>query len=90
MGMFKHADQNKDGKLSKNEAPGPLKERFERIDADKDGQLAPAELIRAGAAARKQMASRRARGIRAEKPAKPKKPEEKGEKKEKAKKGETK
>jgi hypothetical protein len=50
---MKAADKNQDGKLSKEEAPGFLKQHFERIDADKDGQLDPAELKKAGEAARK-------------------------------------
>jgi hypothetical protein len=87
MGMFQRADSNKDRRLSKEEAPGPLKERFDRIDTDKDGQLTPAELARAGAAARKHMAARRMRGGGDEKPSK--KQKEKGEETNKAKKGES-
>jgi Ca2+-binding EF-hand superfamily protein len=87
MGRFKAADQNKDGKLSKDEAPEPLKEHFDQIDADKDGQLTPAELARA--AVRKQLELRRMKGGQAEKPAKTQKQEKKGEKKERAKKGES-
>jgi Ca2+-binding EF-hand superfamily protein len=89
MGRFKASDTNKDGKLSKDEAPEPLKAHFDRIDADKDGQLTPAELTRAGAAARKQTPPRRTKGESAEKPVKPREPEKKGEKKEEAKKGES-
>jgi len=41
---FKAADANKDGKLSKEEAPEHLKKHFDKIDADSDGQLTPEEL----------------------------------------------
>ena len=37
-------DANKDGKISKDEARGPLAGDFERLDADKDGALTVAEL----------------------------------------------
>lgn len=37
-------DQDKDGKISKEEAPGPLKEHFADVDANRDGQLDEAEL----------------------------------------------
>lgn len=36
---FQQADANHDGKLSREEAFGPLKEQFDRFDADHDGQL---------------------------------------------------
>ena len=45
--MFKRADKNKDGKLSKEEAPGRLKEHFSKIDANADGQLTADELKKA-------------------------------------------
>jgi hypothetical protein len=37
-------DQDKDGKLSKEEAPGPLKEHFAAVDKNSDGQLDEGEL----------------------------------------------
>ena len=52
---FKAADKNKDGKLSKKEAPERLKSHFEKIDADKDGQLTREELKKAFQARRKAM-----------------------------------
>ena len=33
--------------MSKEEAGGPLKENFEKIDADNDGQLTPEEIRKA-------------------------------------------
>jgi len=55
LGRIQAADRNKDGKLSKEEAPGPLKQHFERVDANKDGQLEPNELKKAGEAIRQHM-----------------------------------
>ena len=55
---LKHADENKDGKISKSEAPEMLKQHFARVDADKDGQLDRAELAKAAAAVRGQFAAR--------------------------------
>jgi hypothetical protein len=55
LGRIKAADKNKDGKLSKEEAPEVLKRHFERVDANKDGQLEPNELKRAGEAVRQHM-----------------------------------
>jgi Ca2+-binding EF-hand superfamily protein len=49
------ADKDKDGKLSKTEAPEMLKKHFDRIDANKDGQLDRGELAKAGEAFRKHM-----------------------------------
>lgn len=56
--LFKKADKNKDGKLSKEEARGPLKEHFEKIDADGDGQLTPDEIKAAMAKRRAAMKKR--------------------------------
>ena len=36
-GMFEQSDANKDGKLSRDEAPGFLRDRFDEADANKDG-----------------------------------------------------
>ncbi len=35
--IFKDLDTNKDGKISKTEAKGPLKDDFAKIDLNKDG-----------------------------------------------------
>jgi hypothetical protein len=40
-------DTNKDGKLSKEEVKGPLKDDFTKIDTDKDGFLSSEELKKA-------------------------------------------
>ncbi|MBN1909443.1 MAG: EF-hand domain-containing protein, partial [Pirellulales bacterium] len=44
---FKKADKNKDGKLSRDEAPERLKAHFSELDANADGQLTPQELTTA-------------------------------------------
>jgi len=58
------ADKDRDGKLSKSEAPERLRQHFDKLDADKDGQLDKAELGKALAAKgqelRDAMAKRRA------------------------------
>ncbi len=54
---FKRADKNKDGKLSRAETPGRLKDHFDNIDADADGQLTPEELKRAARAHHKRRAA---------------------------------
>ena len=54
---LKGADENKDGKISKTEAPEMLKQHFERVDADKDGQLDRAELAKAAMAVRGRFAA---------------------------------
>lgn len=41
---LKEADKNGDGKLSKEEAPDRLKEGFDRMDSNSDGQLDESEL----------------------------------------------
>jgi hypothetical protein len=41
---LKEADANGDGKISKEEAPDRLKQAFDRIDTNSDGQLDDAEL----------------------------------------------
>jgi len=45
--VFARLDKNGDGKLTKDEAPDRLKENFDRIDANKDGHIAQAELAAA-------------------------------------------
>ncbi len=42
--VFKRLDANSDGQLTKDELPGPLKERFEFVDTDGDGQISKKEL----------------------------------------------
>ena len=66
---LKAADANKDGKLSKEEAPDRMKENFDRIDANSDGFLDETEL--------KQMAERmrEAFGNRPEGAGPPRRPE---------------
>ncbi len=44
--ILERLDANKDGKLSKDEAQGPLKERFEQADANGDGFIGADELGR--------------------------------------------
>ncbi|MCH2210027.1 MAG: hypothetical protein MK110_01905 [Fuerstiella sp.] len=41
---FRRFDKNQDGRISRNEAPDRLKTRFDRIDADGDGELTEKEL----------------------------------------------
>ena len=45
--LLKEMDSNKDGKLSKEEVKGPLKDDFVKIDTDKDGLITEAELEKA-------------------------------------------
>lgn len=45
--MFTKMDANSDGKLSKEEVQGPLKEKFSEIDANQDGYLSKEELKKA-------------------------------------------
>ena len=42
--LIAQMDANKDGKLSKDEVKGPLKNDFSKIDADDDGYLSEEEL----------------------------------------------
>ncbi|MGJ8731503.1 EF-hand domain-containing protein [Cellulophaga fucicola] len=42
--LFKQMDANKDGKLSKKEVKGPLKDDFKKIDANEDGFLSKKEI----------------------------------------------
>ncbi len=44
--MLERMDNNNDGKISKSEAKGKLKENFDRRDANKDGNITENELIR--------------------------------------------
>jgi len=41
---FSQFDANKDGKLSKDEAPGPMRSRFAEVDADQDGFVSRGEM----------------------------------------------
>ena len=45
--MIEDLDANKDGKISKDEARGRLKEDFDKIDLNKDGFIDREELIKA-------------------------------------------
>lgn len=45
--LFKQMDANKDGKLSKTEIKGPLKDDFAKIDLNKDGYLTKEEMKKA-------------------------------------------
>tara|TARA_R110002124_G_scaffold73003_4_gene195933 strand:+ start:182 stop:436 length:255 start_codon:yes stop_codon:yes gene_type:complete len=45
--LVKQMDADKDGKLSKTEVKGPLKDDFTKIDTDKDGFLSLEELKKA-------------------------------------------
>lgn len=42
--LFAHMDKNEDGKLSKKEVKGPLKDHFSKIDTNEDGYLSREEL----------------------------------------------
>ena len=42
--MFTKMDANNDGKLSKDEVQGPLKEKFSEIDSNSDGFISKEEL----------------------------------------------
>src|SRR5258708_33406629 len=43
--MLQRMDTNKDGKISKSEAQGPLAANFDRFDTNKDGFLDKTELL---------------------------------------------
>jgi Ca2+-binding EF-hand superfamily protein len=57
--MLQRMDTNKDGKISKSEAQGPLAANFDRYDTNKDGFLDRTELL---AVARQVQAMRQAGG----------------------------
>jgi len=42
--IFTQLDANKDGKISKSEAKGPLSDDFSKIDANEDGFISKEEL----------------------------------------------
>jgi len=44
--IFDRMDKNKDGKISRDEAQGRIKDNFDRIDTNKDGYLDKEELLR--------------------------------------------
>jgi Ca2+-binding EF-hand superfamily protein len=46
-GLLQRQDTNKDGKISRDEARGPLARNFDLIDTNKDGYLDREELLRA-------------------------------------------
>ncbi len=54
---FQRLDTNGDGKISKNEARGLIKEHFDRIDANKDGFISFDELLTAAKQRREQKAA---------------------------------
>ncbi|MCK0156777.1 EF-hand domain-containing protein [Cellulophaga sp. F20128] len=45
--LFKQMDTNEDGKLSKKEIKGPIKDDFSKIDTDKDGFITKKEMEKA-------------------------------------------
>ena len=59
---LKEADKNNDGKWSKEEAPGRMKEHFEKIDANGDGQIDKKELKAAFKARMEQHRKRQGEG----------------------------
>lgn len=58
-GLFGHADADKDGKVSLAEATAPALQRFDRVDANKDGTITPEERKAARDAMRAQWKQRR-------------------------------
>lgn len=45
--LLKEMDENEDGKLSKEELKGPLKENFTEVDLDEDGFISEEEFKKA-------------------------------------------
>lgn len=45
--LIKEMDKNEDGKLSKDEVKGPLKDEFKTIDTDEDGFISEKEFEKA-------------------------------------------
>lgn len=45
--LLKDMDKNEDGKLSKDEIKGPLKENFDEVDANEDGFITEKEFEKA-------------------------------------------
>ncbi|MEM8847121.1 MAG: EF-hand domain-containing protein [Bacteroidota bacterium] len=45
--LFKDLDANEDGKLSKKEVKGPLRNHFDKVDLNEDGYLTREELEKA-------------------------------------------
>ena len=45
--IFKEMDKDEDGKLSKEELKGPIKDDFAKIDTDEDGYITKEELEKA-------------------------------------------
>jgi len=52
--LIKELDANEDGKLSKSEIKGPLKEHFSKIDTDEDGFITEKEFEKAPKPERKE------------------------------------
>ena len=52
--LLKEMDKNEDGKLSKAEVKGPLKEEFSTVDTDEDGFITEAEFKKAPKPKRKE------------------------------------
>ena len=52
--LLKKMDKNEDGKLSKEEVNGPLKDDFAKIDADEDGYITKKEFDKAPKPKRKE------------------------------------
>lgn len=47
--FFEKLDKNNDGSLDRDEVPGPVKQRFERIDADGNGKISREEFAKVAA-----------------------------------------